>query len=178
MSFDEYFQIISDGDHYWGTSTWEEYHKIIEEQRILYNQAIEEKINEDRARTQTYYDSLTTKFVDAPGLLAEFKKTVFYDCCGCYVFLIFDEPVTGDDYSSYRSVYVGQSENVGKRVKNHLTGHGNGDVYADFKYGKYVYVKIILCDYTELDDTERNLIYAYDAQNRGYNKTQGGSKGF
>lgn len=32
-----------------------------------------------------------------------------------------------------------------KRVYNHLTGHGSGDVYADVKYGKYVYVKFIAC---------------------------------
>ena len=31
------------------------------------------------------------------------------------------------------------------RVRNHLTGHGNGDVYADVRNGKPVFVKIAPC---------------------------------
>ena len=31
--------------------------------------------------------------------------------------------------------YVRQSRSVYSRVNNHFTGHGNGDVYADYKYG-------------------------------------------
>ena len=195
MTFDEYFQVVSADDHYWGTSTWEEYTKIIEEQKKLYNQAKERRIFTISESARNSYEALITgfdnykknypvsqksvlDFVDATDLLKELKRCILYNCCGCYVFLIFDEPVINNDYSSYNSVYVGQSENVGKRVRNHLTGHGNGDVYADFKYGKFVYVKMIICDYDELDGMERDLIFTYDAQNRGYNKTQGGSKGF
>ena len=31
--------------------------------------------------------------------------------------------------------YVGQGKRVMQRVGNHFAGHGNGDVYADYKYG-------------------------------------------
>lgn len=31
--------------------------------------------------------------------------------------------------------YVGQSIRVLHRIRQHLTGHGNGDAYADYKHG-------------------------------------------
>lgn len=67
---------------------------------------------------------------------------------GCYIILIYKRrPLyhTVQKCKRYNEVYVGQSVNMYKRVYNHLTGHGNGDVYADVKYGKYVYVKFIAC---------------------------------
>ena len=35
--------------------------------------------------------------------------------------------------------YVGKGQNVMNRVNNHFTGKGNGDVYADYKYGSIGY---------------------------------------
>lgn len=32
-----------------------------------------------------------------------------------------------------KKYYVGQAKKVFQRVNNHFTGHGNGDVYADYK---------------------------------------------
>lgn len=61
---------------------------------------------------------------------------------GCYVIITAPSP----DWKSYENVYVGQSLHVCSRVRNHLTGHGNGDVYADVRNGKPVYVKIMPCD--------------------------------
>ena len=57
---------------------------------------------------------------------------------GCYVIITAPSP----DWKSYENVYVGQSLHVCSRVRNHLTGHGNGDVYADVRNGKPVYVNL------------------------------------
>ena len=94
---------------------------------------------------------------------------------GCYVILIFDKPVRNGRYQGYKNVYVGQSIHVFQRVRNHLTGHGNGEVYADVKYGKHVYVQIVPCKQEDLNRTEIRLIEAFDAT-RSYNKTVGGAK--
>lgn len=92
---------------------------------------------------------------------------------GCYIILLFDHPTTV--FKNFRSVYVGQSVDVYKRVHNHFTGKGNGDVYADIKNGKYAYVKIIQCEKYELNDLEKELIAYYNATD-SYNKTAGGAK--
>ena len=97
----------------------------------------------------------------------------YSDTSGCYIILIFDRPVTDGDYECYRNGYIGQSINVISRVHNHLTGKGNGDVYADMKIGKHVYVKIITCPVAELNSLEIRLIAAFD-RNRLYNKSKGG----
>ena len=74
--------------------------------------------------------------------------------------------------------YVGQSINVLKRVKTHLTGSGNGDVYADvyadFKYNDNFEVTIHHCNKDELNDIERAFITKYKAStSQGYNKNRG-----
>ena len=72
--------------------------------------------------------------------------------------------------------YVGQSKTVLKRVTSHFGGHGNGDIYADLKYGDAFSVKAIsLADsgYINLDALERDAIQAYDAFENGYNKNRG-----
>lgn len=72
--------------------------------------------------------------------------------------------------------YVGQSIHVLSRLTQHFTGQGNGDVYADYKYGKqFVFRAIPLAGsgYANLDELERTAIAAYGAYERGYNKTQG-----
>ncbi len=75
--------------------------------------------------------------------------------------------------------YVGQSVKVIDRIKQHLTGHGNGDVYADFKYGDEFEVSTVsLADsgYGSLNDLERDTIAAYDAYSNGYNRTAGNAR--
>ena len=69
------------------------------------------------------------------------KQGYFYNhSAGCYVILIFNKYVKNGRFDKYENVYVGQSIWVENRVHNHLIGKGNGDVYADVKYGKKVYV--------------------------------------
>ena len=72
--------------------------------------------------------------------------------------------------------YVGQAKRVFFRVNQHFTGHGNGDVYADYKYGDDFAIKIVKLSnsgYADLDRLEKDLIDRYDAFNSGYNKTSG-----
>lgn len=72
--------------------------------------------------------------------------------------------------------YVGQGKKVFQRVNNHFTGHGNGDVYADYKYGDKFTIKMIALEnsgFTTLNELERNTIAPYDAYAKGYNKTRG-----
>ena len=72
--------------------------------------------------------------------------------------------------------YVGQSTRVVGRLCQHLTGHGNGDVYADYKYGddfEVSFVTLRESGYDSLDALERDTIKAYGAYNKGYNRTRG-----
>lgn len=74
------------------------------------------------------------------------------------------------------SYYVGQSTRVVGRVAAHLTGHGNGDVYADYAYGdefEVSAVSLAASGYESLDALERDAIDAYGAYERGYNRTRG-----
>lgn len=72
--------------------------------------------------------------------------------------------------------YVGQGKRVFQRVNSHFTGHGNGDVYADYKYGDNFTIKMIALQnsgFKTLNELERNTIATYNAYAKGYNKTRG-----
>lgn len=72
--------------------------------------------------------------------------------------------------------YIGQAKRLFFRINQHFTGHGNGDVYADFKYGDEFVIQIIpLADsgYQDIDLLEKDMIQKYDAYHRGYNRTRG-----
>ena len=72
--------------------------------------------------------------------------------------------------------YVGQGKHVHQRVTAHFSGRGNGDVYADYKYGDEFTIKMVELEnsgYTTLNELERHMIRAYNAYTKGYNKTQG-----
>ena len=53
---------------------------------------------------------------------------------GCYVIATYAHAVKKGDFSKFRDLYVGKSENVGDSIFKDLTGRGNVDVYADVKY--------------------------------------------
>ncbi|MCM1165443.1 MAG: GIY-YIG nuclease family protein [Lachnospiraceae bacterium] len=72
--------------------------------------------------------------------------------------------------------YVGQGVKVFQRVNSHFTGHGNGDVYADYKYGDQFTIKLIKLEgsgFGSLNELERRMIGHYNAFSNGYNKTRG-----
>lgn len=89
-----------------------------------------------------------------------------YDFAGVYIL-----------YNHTKNMYyVGQGKKVFQRVNNHFTGHGNGDVYADYKYGDKFTIKMIALKnsgFKTLNELERNTIKTYDAYSKGYNKTRG-----
>lgn len=77
---------------------------------------------------------------------------------------------------THKKYYVGQGKNVIGRVNSHFTGKGNGDVYADYKYGDDFLIKIIALKhsgYRDLNSLERSAINTYNAYGSGYNKTRG-----
>lgn len=93
---------------------------------------------------------------------------------GCYVILT--NPADDENGAKrFDNVYVGQSVKVCSRVKAHLTGHGNGDVYADVRNGQNVVVYIIPCSKEEMNAREKELIAAFHATS-SYNNTHGGAR--
>lgn len=72
--------------------------------------------------------------------------------------------------------YVGQARQVLSRVNSHFTGRGNGDVYADYKYGDQWTIKMIAFEksgFKSLNELEWHAIDTFDAYQKGYNKTRG-----
>ena len=107
----------------------------------------------------------------SPGSFLEIRNSYKghlqdFDFMGCYVI-----------YNKTKNLYyVGQAKHVPNRVNAHFTGKGNGDVYADYKYGDEFEIHLIdvmTTEYRRLDDLERDLIKAYGAYENGYNKTHG-----
>ena len=116
------------------------------------------------------------KFEDG-WIVSEKERTglKYNDFSGCYVILIFAKPVRGRRFSRWENIYIGQSVNVCQRVHNHFNGKGNGNVYADVRDGKYVYVRLIPVKQKRLNDMETALIEAFSAT-ESYNKTKGGAR--
>lgn len=72
--------------------------------------------------------------------------------------------------------YVGQAQSVLGRINQHLTGHGNGDVYADYKGGDrftVTAIKLRGSGFGTLNELERHAISVFNAYSKGYNKTRG-----
>lgn len=99
----------------------------------------------------------------------------YSDGPGCYVITIYSYPVLDGNFMNYENIYIGQSVNICQRVHNHFTGKGKGDIYADIKYGKYVYVQFVPCDASYMNTMEKELIQAFDATS-SYNRTRGGGR--
>jgi hypothetical protein len=89
----------------------------------------------------------------------------------------FDFPGVYILYNNTKKMYyVGQGQNVFNRVNNHFRGHGNGDVYADYKNGDKFSIKMISLENSgceTLNELERKIIRTYGAYTRGYNRTRG-----
>lgn len=88
---------------------------------------------------------------------------------GCYVIATYTHAVKKGDFSKFRDLYVGKSENLGASIYGDLTGKGNVDVYADVKYKQHVYILVYPCSSDKLDELEVSLITALDAD-QSYNR--------
>lgn len=121
-------------------------------------------------KLQKHYEKLKLDMVTNGILVADFFNLRKHtnDFAGVYVLY----NLSKDKY------YVGQSKNVMSRVNNHFTGKGNGDVYADYKYGdefKINFIDLRNSSYSNLDTLEAFVIKKYNAYDDGYNKTRGNS---
>lgn len=102
-----------------------------------------------------------------PEQFFRLRKSIHGDMVGVYII-----------YNKNRKKhYVGQATRLFFRVNQHFTGHGNGDVYADYKRGKDRFtiklVPLVNSGYYDLDLLEKDLIDKYNAYTKGYNKTRG-----
>lgn len=101
-----------------------------------------------------------------PEEFFEIKQRQKGDVVGVYI--IHNE--ANDQY------YVGQAKRLFYRINQHFTGHGNGDVYADYKYGDDFSIKIVKLSesgYDDIDQLEKDMIKKYHAYDSGYNRTSG-----
>lgn len=72
--------------------------------------------------------------------------------------------------------YVGQAKKLFFRINQHFMGHGNGDVYADYKYGDDFLIRWVPLEdsgFPNLNSLEKHNILKYDAVSSGYNRTAG-----
>lgn len=97
------------------------------------------------------------------------------DHSGCYVILCYNKPLNEMNKKHYSDIYIGQSVHVCQRVYQHLTGHGNGDVYHAYKCRQYVYIVFYPCSKKEMNRKEKDLISAFNAT-KSFNRQKGGSK--
>ena len=139
----------------------EENKKKREREKEEYKKKLE-RIKEDAKRTYQFLSGFTE--LSAKEFLL--KKKSIGETTGVYIL-----------YNKTKNMYyVGQATKTIQRVSNHLSGRGNGDVYADYKYGDEFTVKIIplnKSNYNTLDELERVMIDTYNAYSTGYNKTRG-----
>lgn len=133
-------------------------------QRIIY--ALYDYIVYDRKYIYKDLESDILTFGITPEQFFDLKKEIKGDIVGVYIIYNADK----------KMYYVGQAKRLYFRVWQHFTGHGNGDVYADYKYGNRFIIRFVTlsesgCD--DLDMLERNMIKYYNAFTTGYNKTIG-----
>lgn len=88
---------------------------------------------------------------------------------GCYAIVTYSSAVKRGDFSNFKDIYIGKSENMGEAIHDDLIGLGNVDVYADVKYKQRVYILLYPCVLNRLDELEASLIAALDAD-LSYNK--------
>lgn len=128
-----------------------------EKERELYRRRIEKRNQLDRLQSNEKECS--------PQEFFELRKGS-KDFEGVYII----HNITKDKY------YVGQSVHVLQRVNKHMTGYGNGDVYADYKYGDRFTIKCLSLEksgYSSLDRLEKDFIERHDAKEHGYNRRKG-----
>ena len=97
----------------------------------------------------------------------------YQDRAGCYVFFIYNKKHRPANKKRYADVYVGQSVHMYKRVHDHINGKGNGNVFADIREGKWVYIRFFPCSQREMNKKEIYYINMFGATD-SYNQTKGG----
>lgn len=111
-----------------------------------------------RKRRIQYKDYTTQEFIE----MSKYYDLRRYDSPGVYIFFNLTKNIN----------YVGKSKNVLRRVNEHLNARGNGDLYADYKYGDNFLIRVIRCNINELDYYENFYTRVYRSLTNGYNKTR------
>lgn len=131
-------------------------------------------ISQQSSYIDMYFNEVTPEqFLRMRAMSVKNKKCSGYSMTGNLPGVYILHNITRDMY------YVGQGKRVIDRVNAHFTGKGNGDVYADYKYGNAFTIKIIPLynsGFRSLDELERCMIAKYNAFYNGYNKTKGNFK--
>ena len=85
-------------------------------------------------------------FVSADMFLKKWNeryKNETWNKSGCYVILIYSHAISHAikefHKEKYEAIYIGQSLHLANRVKQHLQGNGNKNVYHDYQNGKQIY---------------------------------------
>lgn len=138
--------------------------QIVHEEWVKAEREYEKHIKEEQEFCQrlTSGDETITpeKFFD----IKKFNK--MNDFTGVYIIYNHDK----------KMFYVGQAVRILFRVNQHFTGHGNGDVYADYKYGDTFTIRLLPLSesgFNSLDEFEKDMIQKTNAYENGYNKTHG-----
>ena len=87
---------------------------------------------------------------------------------GCYVITIWND-------GKIENVYSGQSVDVQRRIKEHLSGHGNKKVYQDILRNKEIRIYPVYCRAKRMNRLEKKLIRSFRAR-KSYNIQRGGAK--
>ena len=161
------------------TMTFVEFRALCQSEKKLrkIESDIHAEIDKEKSARQRYAADVFSKaegFMSVDDFDAAYKQNYDHDRPGVYIILIYDPALDNHSYSDWSDIYVGQSLTVYHRVRQHFTGHGNGDVYADIKYGKEAYVKLVFCEESQLNDLEKKYIADYNATD-SYNNTKGGA---
>lgn len=133
---------------------------------VVRNRKLREKIDglKNNALTMTPGDFFRFRNTRAGGHGR--KVASIYNFPGVYVL-----------YNKTKNMYyVGQGKKILDRVNAHFTGHGNGDVYVDYRNGDEFEISMIALansGYNSLNELERLTIQRYNAYAKGYNRTRG-----
>ncbi len=122
---------------------------------------------------KTVQDESLQEFVKANMIIDKWDYYRDHDGPGVYTILIYEDSKVLSA-SDYAMSYAGQSLKVYHRVHQHLTGKGNGDIYADYRNGRHLLIRIERCEEDQLNDLEIERISQLDSKRR-YNITSGGA---
>ena len=117
-------------------------------------------------------------FVSADMFLKKWNeryKNETWNKSGCYVILIYSHAIKEFHKEKYEAIYIGQSLHLANRVKQHLQGNGNKNVYHDYQNGKQIYIHLERCMPSYMNRMEKDLIRSFKAT-RSYNIQKGGGK--
>lgn len=121
---------------------------------------------------------LSSRFIEANHFLKS-KNPIYkngeFSKSGCYVILIFSSPIHDGNYKKFDDIYIGQSLNLSKRMKQHFAGNGNKNVYRDYQKGKFIYFTFQRCQPSYMNRMEKDLIRAFHST-ESYNVQKGGGK--